>query len=135
MALPSASSLLMAFWTMGPKVTFSSTVNHGNSAPFWKTTIRSEPGCACLSAEQSTSPSRRISPLLMLWKPAMAFRRVVLPHPEGPTTTQNSPGAMSMVQRSTARTLAPSGSYILLTLLIWMCPRVGVSLPLIVLPP
>ena len=60
---------------------------------------------------------------------------VVLPHPEGPTTTQNSPGAMSMVQRSTARTLAPSGSYILLTLLIWMCPRMGVSLPLIVLPP
>lgn len=45
----------------------------------------------------------------MLWKPAMALRRVVLPHPEGPTTTQNSPGAMSMVQRSTAKDLGAVG--------------------------
>ena len=46
----------------------------------------------------------------MPWNPAMAFSRVVLPQPEGPTTTQNSPAAISMEQSSTARTLAPSGS-------------------------
>ena len=95
----------------GPKVTLSRLVFHGKSAPFWNTTIRSGPGSAFgRPVEHRTSPSRRISPEVISWKPAMALRSVVLPQPDGPTIMQISPASMSSEQWSTAITAAPSGS-------------------------
>jgi hypothetical protein len=83
----------------GPKATFSRLVFHGNSAPFWNTTMRSEPGSALgLSALHSTSPSSRMRPDVISWNPAIALSSVVLPHPDGPTIMQISPALMSSEQ-------------------------------------
>ena len=95
----------------GPKITFSRLVFHGNSAPFWNTTMRSGPGSAFgFSVEHSTSPSISMRPEVISWKPAMALSSVVLPQPEGPTIMQISPASISSEQWSTAMTAAPSGS-------------------------
>jgi len=40
----------------------------------------------------------------------MQFSSVVLPHPDGPTTTHSSPAAISSETSSSAITRAPSGS-------------------------
>ena len=73
--------------------------------------MRSDPGSAIgFSGPQSSLPSRKIRPAVMLWKPAMALSKVVLPQPEGPTIMQISPALMSSEQWSTAITAAPSGS-------------------------
>ena len=95
----------------GPKATFSRLVFHGNSAPFWNTTMRSEPGSALgFCSLHNTSPSSVMLPEVMEWKPAMALSNVVLPQPDGPTIMQISPASMSRLQWSTAMTAAPSGS-------------------------
>ena len=91
-------------------MTLSSTVFQGNRAPFWKTTIRSEPGLSSRPGAAMRAPSRRISPAVRSSKPAMVLRSVVLPQPEGPTTTQIPPGGTWKEQSSTATTCAPSGS-------------------------
>ena len=80
-------------------MTFSRLVFQGKSAPFWNTTMRSGPGSAFgFSALQSTSPSSRMRPEVISWKPAIALRRVVLPQPDGPTIMQISPAPMSSEQ-------------------------------------
>ena len=83
----------------GPNTTLSRLVFHGKSAPFWNTTIRSGPGSAFgRSFEHRTSPSSRIVPDVISWKPAIALSSVVLPQPEGPTIMQISPASMSSEQ-------------------------------------
>ena len=73
--------------------------------------MRSAPCAAIgLPVPHKSLPSSTISPDVIEWKPAMAFRSVVFPHPDGPTIMQTSPGAISMEQWSTAMTLTPSGS-------------------------
>src|SRR5919206_601003 len=73
----------------GPKATLSATFSHGMSAWRWKTTPRSAPG------PRIGLPSSRISPSLGARKPAMAESSVVLPQPEAPITTTNSPSSMA----------------------------------------
>ena len=73
--------------------------------------MRSAPcSAAGFPGPQIISPSRWISPEVMEWNPAMAFSKVVLPQPDGPTIMQTSPAAISSEQSSTAITLTPSGS-------------------------
>ena len=55
----------------------------------------------------------------------MALSSVVFPQPDGPTIMQNSPGAISIEQWSTAITLTPSGSYSLVTSRMLSAPRDG----------
>src|SRR3954471_14674364 len=50
----------------------------------------------------------RTTPSLMSSSPATIRSAVVLPHPDGPTSTMNSPSAMSRSSRSTA--VVPSGN-------------------------
>src|SRR5437660_317637 len=49
----------------------------------------------------------RTSPPLALRKPAMTFRSVVLPQPDGPTTQTNSPALTSKFTPSKTSSLAP----------------------------
>src|SRR5215217_2818418 len=56
------------------------------------------------------SPSK-ISPAVMSIRPAMRFRVVVLPQPDGPTRATNSPSSTSSETRSTATT----SPYVLVT--------------------
>ena len=50
---------------------------------------------SCFSLKSLTrTPSTRISPEVTLSMPPSMFRTVVLPAPEGPTITQNSPFLM-----------------------------------------
>ena len=100
----------MRFCITGPQVTFHSTERQGNRAPFWNTTMRSAPGGALRSGSAMVWPSSVMEPDVSVSKPAMALSSVVLPQPEGPTTAQNSPGAMSRSSPSSATTWLRSGS-------------------------
>src|SRR3954447_16737354 len=62
----------------------------------------------------TTVPPIRSSPELMSSSPAIMFSVVDLPQPEGPTRIMNSPSAISMLTRSTAR--APSGNRLVTSL-------------------
>src|SRR5207245_267335 len=84
-----------------PKETFSRTVIQGNSAYSWKTIARAGSGWT------TRLPKARISPALGRVNPAMAFRSVDLPQPEGPSRQTNSPAATSRSMRSSA-TIAPN---------------------------
>ena len=82
----------------------------------WKTTTRSAPGVAVgRPSPQRTSPSSSITPELMSVNPATADSSVLLPQPDGPTTTCSSPGPISRLQPSTATTGAPEAAYTLPT--------------------
>src|SRR5688572_29511106 len=57
-----------------------------------------------------------MAPLVGRSRPAMRFRSVDFPQPEGPTMATNSPGATSSEMRSSARTSSrPVGAKCLLT--------------------
>ena len=60
----------------------------------------------------TTSPPIAMSPPVISSRPAIMRKVVLLPQPEGPTSTMNSLSAMS---RSTPRT-ASTSSYFLMTL-------------------
>src|SRR5262245_40727354 len=47
-------------------------------------------------------PSMMIRPLVGLSSPAINLRTVLLPHPDGPTSTRSSPPAISSVRSRTA---------------------------------
>ena len=84
--------------TWGPKITFSHTVNHGNSAASWNTTPRSGPG-ACNACWLTCK-----TPELGDSKPAIRLSKVDLPQPEGPSKATKSPGGTLRSMRSSAIT-------------------------------
>ena len=90
MASSSASGPFTPFISRA-KRTFFLTVSQGKRAYCWNTTPRSVP-VPCTSL-----PSQWTSPLVGSSRPAMMFRRVLLPQPEGPTTQMNSLSWMSSV--------------------------------------
>ena len=61
-------------------------------------------------------PSIRISPSVGSSNPAIIRSSVVLPQPDGPSSTKNSPAMISRLTLSTAATLPKR----LVTLRIWM---------------
>src|SRR5699024_1195012 len=63
---------------------FTDCQPNSDSCP-WKTTARSGPG------PEIAEPLTRISPLVGYSKPATWLSTVVLPQPDGPTRTKNSP--------------------------------------------
>ena len=75
----------------GPIATLPSTVFHGSSASVWnmKLVPRPMPVTGC--------PPTAPSPSLAWSRPATRVSVVDLPHPDGPTTAQNSPGSTVMV--------------------------------------
>src|SRR5262245_59408804 len=77
---------------------FFSTVRHGLMANYRKTTPRSGPGPV------TSRPSSSTVPRVFGRSPARMFRRVVLPHPLGPTTVKNSPSSTSRSTPSSATT-------------------------------
>src|SRR5438034_3283524 len=82
-----------------PNAMFSPTVIVGNSAYDWKTMPRPR-----LRGDTplTTRPSKRMSPLSGVSKPAIIRSVVVLPQPEPPTSETSSPGRMSNDSPSTA---------------------------------
>src|SRR5579871_750919 len=72
-----------------PKLTFSQTVSQGNSEVSWKIRLRSGDGLSTMS------PKNQVAPSVASSRPAIRYNRVLLPQPEGPRKTTNSPGAMS----------------------------------------
>ena len=74
-----------------PNSMFCRTVLCGNSAWVWNTMPRPR---SRGSRSLTTRPSMRISPALGSSKPAIMRSVVVLPQPDGPTSTTNSPSSM-----------------------------------------
>jgi hypothetical protein len=85
-----------------PNSMFCMTVLCGKSACVWNTmpSPRSRG-----SRSLTTRPSMRISPALGSMKPAIMRKVVVLPQPDGPTSTTNSPSSMVRPRLRTATTL------------------------------
>ncbi len=94
--LISASS---SFLLRGPKAMLSATDMCGNSAYCWNTvfTLRLYGGTADTSA-----PSSRTRPDVGCSNPAIIFRVVVLPQPDGPNMAKNSPRPIEKSALSTA---------------------------------
>ncbi len=82
--------------TSRPNSTFRLTDLHGNRAKSWKTMPLSGPG------PLHARPSITISPDVGSRSPAIILRRVVLPHPDGPTMLISSPFLMSRSKFSIA---------------------------------
>ena len=87
----------------GPIATLPSTVFHGSSASVWnmKLVPRPMPVTGC--------PPTDTVPSLARSRPATRVRVVDLPHPDGPTTAQNSPGSTVMVTSRRAVNAPPPG--------------------------
>src|SRR5207247_9360842 len=102
-----------------PNAMFSPTVIVGNSAYDWKTMPRPR-----LRGDTplTTRPSKRMSPLSGVSKPAIMRSVVVLPQPEPPTSETSSPGWMSRESPSTAT--APPKRFVRRSRLIRTLPRV-----------
>ena len=81
-----------------PKATLRSTLAQGRSAKSWNTKARSGPGPVTGRPFTSTSPAVGSS------SPAMIFRSVVLPHPEGPSREVSCPCGNSSVRFLSAST-------------------------------
>lgn len=75
--------------SFSPNSTLPRTVSQGNSAYCWKITPRSGPGPVTGFPSTSTSPEVGTA------SPAARLSRVLLPHPDGPTTVTNSSSPMS----------------------------------------
>ena len=58
----------------------------------------------------TSRPSIEISPWLISSSPAIMRKVVLLPHPEGPTSTRNSRSATSMLTSRTTLTCCPRAS-------------------------
>src|SRR5262249_31972129 len=82
-----------------PNSIFSSTVLWGKSAWVWNTIPRPR---SRGSRSFTTRPSMRISPAVGSSKPAIIRSVVVLPHPDGPTSTTNSPSSIAQLRFFTA---------------------------------
>ena len=76
----------------------------GNRAYCWNTvfTLR-----LCGGTDETSVPSSRIAPAVGISKPAIIFRIVVLPQPDGPSREKNSPRAM-LKQASSTATKSPN---------------------------
>src|SRR5829696_653595 len=61
-------------------------------------------GCSLVTSR----PSIRIRPAVTFSRPPIERSRVVLPHPEGPTSTTNFPSSIVRLTSSTARTSVPN---------------------------
>src|ERR1044072_5232025 len=85
-----------------PNPMLPSTVSQGNTPRSWNTKIRRGSGPV------TASPSMRTSPLVGVMKPAITFRMVDLPHPEGPSRHTNSPSRTSRLMSSSTLMRAPS---------------------------
>src|SRR5215470_2057653 len=84
-----------------PNSIFCATVLCGNSAWLWNTMPRPR---SRGSRSLTTRPSMRISPAVGSSKPAIMRKVVVLPQPDGPTKTTNSPSSITMLRFLTATT-------------------------------
>src|SRR6266849_4323652 len=76
----------------------SATVSQGNEVYFWNTMPRSLPG------PDTGSSFTNISPVSGWSSPAIKRNKVDLPHPEGPSSTRNSP--MSRPSRVNASSIS-----------------------------
>ena len=85
-----------------PKAMLSKTFICGYSAYSWKTIATSR---RCGATSLTTSPSIAISPAVIVSSPAVIRSAVVLPQPEGPTKTMNSPSPTSRLRSRTAPAL------------------------------
>src|SRR5262249_12960798 len=98
------------------RTTFSSTelssrrLKNWNTNPTWR---RRRWASSLSSLPASGSPATTISPSLGLSSPATRFSSVDFPHPDGPVTATNSPGAATRSTPRSARTGAPSDSKVL----------------------
>src|SRR5512146_2625613 len=81
-----------------PNATLPSTVIHGNNAYSWKTIARSGPG------PDTGWPLASTVPLVGGANPAITFRSVDFPHPDGPRRHTSSPGSTSRSIPSSAIT-------------------------------
>src|SRR5919201_4931351 len=97
------------FSSFKPNARLSNTVMCGYSAYDWKTIamFRSFDG-----TRFTTRSPIRSNPVVMSSRPATQRSAVVLPQPEGPTRTRNSPSSISRFRSSTAVT---SGAYFFVT--------------------
>src|SRR5919201_5962244 len=97
------------FSSFKPNARLSNTVMCGYSAYDWKTIamFRSFDG-----TRFTTRSPIRSNPVVMSSRPATQRTAVVLPQPEGPTRTRNSPSSISRSRSSTAVT---SGEYFFVT--------------------
>src|SRR5262249_47725893 len=101
------------FFMRRPNSMFCRTDLCGKSAWVWKTIPRPR---SRGSTSLTTLPSIRISPPLGSSKPATMRKVVVLPQPDGPTSTTNSPSSIARLTLFTAAT-APND---LLRFTSWM---------------
>src|SRR5258706_322026 len=83
-------------------MTLASVVRQGSSVGFWKAIP------AMLSGPVTSRPLTMTAPAVGGHKPVTTFIRVDLPHPDGPTTATNSPGATARVVPSSASVPSPS---------------------------
>src|SRR5881296_2348020 len=96
--------------------TFSTAVNTGSRLYVWKTKpIRRERYrvFALSSIEASETPSMRTSPEVRSSRPEKQFRRVVLPHPDGPMIATISPRGITRFTPRSAWTLTAPELYTL----------------------
>src|SRR5947209_5612374 len=127
-AHPSSSTAVMrasAFWraslagtlaTRRGSSTFSTAVSTGRRLYVWKTNpIRRERYrlFALSSIEASETPSMRTSPEVRSSRPEKQFRRVVLPHPDGPMIAIISPRGITRFTPRSAWTLTAPELYTL----------------------
>ncbi len=91
------------FFMRSPNSMFCATVLCGNSAWVWNTMPRPR---SRGSRSLTTLPSMRISPWSGSSNPAIRRNVVVLPQPDGPTNTTNSPSSMMQLRSRTA-TICP----------------------------
>src|SRR5215207_5069793 len=87
------------FWLRRPNARLSYTVMCGYSAYDWNTIATSRSAGA---TSLTTRSPMRISPPVISSRPASIRSAVLFPQPEGPTSTRNSPSAMSSSRPSTA---------------------------------
>ena len=93
---------------LSPNDTLSSTLRCGKSAKCWKTVVV---GRLCGGRSTSDWPSRTISPLVGYSCPPIIRSVVVLPQPDGPSSTTYSPWSMCRLTSSTA-TVPPGNSFV-----------------------
>ena len=91
-----------------PNSTFWSVVRCGKSAKCWKTVVV---GRLCGGRSISDSPSSRISPCVGYSCPPIIRSVVVLPQPDGPSSTTYSPWSTCRLTSSTA-TVPPGKTFV-----------------------
>ena len=95
--------------TSAPNSTFSSAVSAGNRLKVWKmklTVWRRKRNSSAREARVMSCPAIRTVPSVGESRAPIMLSSVVLPLPEGPSTTVNSPGSTLSVARSSAVTVS-----------------------------